>query len=177
MNLKELSAIMGKFATASLPRSMRTAIRTCAAGSSSSKRTASCTSPTSSEKSVYRQMVANPKVAYTCDVNGYHVRISGTAVIVKDAAEKEEIYRTMDPGVQAMYPTIDSNGFTVFYIEHGTASMPRATIRLKRLRFDAAERNRRQGGSPAVFLCRAALSRPADSGATAAAVPAGLARP
>lgn len=78
---------------------------------------------TSNEKDVYRQMAANPKVAFTCDVDGYHVRISGTAVVVDDPAHTARIYAITDPNVQALYPTAESNGFTVFYIEHGTAKV------------------------------------------------------
>lgn len=121
MNLKELSAIMGKFAHGVFATVDENGYPDMRGWEFQFEKDGKLYFTTSNEKSVYRQMVANPKVAYTCDANGYHVRISGTAVVVKDAAEKEEIYRTMDPGVQAMYPTIDSNGFTVFYIEHGTA--------------------------------------------------------
>ena len=76
---------------------------------------------TSSEKAVYRQMMANPKVAYACQGNGYTVRVSGTAVVVTDAAERAAVYAAMDPGVQALYATPEDGGFTAFYIEHGVA--------------------------------------------------------
>ena len=118
MNLKELSAIMGKFAHGVFATVDENGYPDMRGWELQFEKDGKLYFTTSSEKSVYRQMVANPKVAYTCDVNGYHVRISGTAVIVKDAAEKEEIYREIfertiapAPGLVDFLKSLKSEGF------------------------------------------------------------------
>lgn len=75
---------------------------------------------TSNSKSVYRELMKNPKAAFLCTGRGYNIRISGEAVFSKDPAEIAEVYRTMDPSVRNMYPTPEANGFQVFYFAHGT---------------------------------------------------------
>lgn len=78
---------------------------------------------TSSEKSVYRQLRQNPRAAFYCDVDDWHIRVSGQVVFETDVVKLAEVHSAMDEGVRALYPKIDSNGFSVFYFEHGTVKI------------------------------------------------------
>ncbi len=74
---------------------------------------------TSNEKNVYRQLQSNPNCAFICNAGGYYFRISGEAVIVNDKELIAKIHATIDKQVAYVYPTPETNGFTVFYLEHG----------------------------------------------------------
>lgn len=121
MNLKELCGLMGNFAHGVFATIDENGYPDMRGWEFQFEKDGKLYFTTSSVKSVYRQMLANPRVAYMCDAGDYHIRISGDAVMVEDPAEKEAIYRIMDPSLYGLYPTVDADGFTVFYIEHGTA--------------------------------------------------------
>lgn len=74
---------------------------------------------TSNKKKVYHQLQSNPNCAFTCNAGGYNFRISGEANIVSDKELIERIHATIDKQVANVYPTPETNGFTVFYLEHG----------------------------------------------------------
>lgn len=74
---------------------------------------------TSNKKNVYRQLQSNPNCAFACNAGGYFFRIGGEAVFVTDKELTAKIHVTIDKQVAAVYPTPETNGFTVFYLEHG----------------------------------------------------------
>ena len=121
MDLKELCGVMGKFTHGVFATIDENGYPDMRGWEFQFEKDGKLYFTNSNTKAVYRQMLANPRVAYLCDVGDYHIRISGTAVMVEDAAEREAIYRIMDPGLYDLYPTVDADGFTAFHIEHGTA--------------------------------------------------------
>ena len=121
MNLKELCAIMGKFVHGYFATVDEQGFPDLRGWEFQYEQDGRLYFTTSSTKAVYRQRTANPKVAFACQANGYQVRLSGTAVVVTDAAERAAVYAAMDPSVQALYPTPEAGGFTVFYLAHGVA--------------------------------------------------------
>lgn len=74
---------------------------------------------TSNQKNVFRQLQNNSHCAFICNADGYSFRISGEAVIVTEKGLTAQIHATLDEQVASVYPTPESNGFTVFYLEHG----------------------------------------------------------
>lgn len=74
---------------------------------------------TANTKKVYRQLQSNPNCTFTCNAGGYAFRISGKAVFVTDKELIAKIHSNIDEQVASVYPTPDSNGFTVFYLEQG----------------------------------------------------------
>lgn len=74
---------------------------------------------TSNKKNVYHQLESNPNCSFICSASGYNFRIKGEAVLVVDRDLIERIHATLDKQVASVYPTPDTNGFTVFYLEHG----------------------------------------------------------
>lgn len=74
---------------------------------------------TANIKDVYKQMQANPQVAFACTSNEYNVRISGKAIFVTDHEQKEEAFAKFSPAVQGMYKSASNPIFEIFYIESG----------------------------------------------------------
>lgn len=74
---------------------------------------------TSNTKNVYKQMKENPYVAFMCSVNGYIFRILGKVNFVEDREELTKVHSNLDEIVSKQYKSVDDNGFTAFYIEHG----------------------------------------------------------
>lgn len=78
---------------------------------------------TANPKDVYKQMQANPNVAFACVSNGYNIRISGKATFVKDIAEKERVFSKISAVVQEMYKSGSNPVFETFYIGSGEAKI------------------------------------------------------
>ncbi|MDR3021628.1 MAG: pyridoxamine 5'-phosphate oxidase family protein [Clostridiales bacterium] len=74
---------------------------------------------TNTNKKVYKQIKANPNVSFFCMINGSQFRFYGKAVFVQDTATVKRLHAGASDGVKKFYPTSESNGFTVFCIEHG----------------------------------------------------------
>ncbi len=74
---------------------------------------------TANTKEVYKQMKANPQVAFAGVSEGYNVRLSGKAVFITDAAEKAEVFSKISKSVQDMYKTVTNPILELFYIEAG----------------------------------------------------------
>lgn len=74
---------------------------------------------TANTKDVYKQMQANPQVAFTGVSNEHNVRISGKATFLKDASEKEKAFAKISAGVQEMYKSASNPILEVFYIASG----------------------------------------------------------
>lgn len=74
---------------------------------------------TNNTKNVYKQMKKNNNVAFAGVSNGYNIRISGKAVFITDAKEKEEVFPKISKEVQGMYKSASNPIFELFYIEHG----------------------------------------------------------
>jgi uncharacterized pyridoxamine 5'-phosphate oxidase family protein len=74
---------------------------------------------TANTKDVYKQMKANPQVAFACVSNKYNVRISGKAIFETDAARKEELFPKLSESVQGLYQSGSNPILEFFYIESG----------------------------------------------------------
>lgn len=119
MDMQKLSDIMGKFCCGNLATFSQEGYPDLRGWKFQFIREGKPFFTTSNEKNVYRQMAANPKATFACSVNGYEVRIMGDVKFAEDPALIEEIYNTMDASVRKLYPTVDSNGFTAMYFDHG----------------------------------------------------------
>lgn len=73
----------------------------------------------SNSKDVYHQLESNPNCSFICNAKGYTFRISGQVTMVTDKEVTARIHATLDNQVMATYPTPDTDGFCVFYLEHG----------------------------------------------------------
>jgi len=81
---------------------------------------------TNNQKKVYQQMKANGKVEICGMHKGTWIRVEGT---VKEDTRREARVAMMDANTAAlssMY-TVDDNLMTVFYFEHGTATIYSST--------------------------------------------------
>jgi uncharacterized pyridoxamine 5'-phosphate oxidase family protein len=74
---------------------------------------------TTNTKDVYKQMQANPQVAFACTSNEHNVRISGKATFVTNDAEKEKTFVKVSPYVQEMYKSASNPVVEIFYIGSG----------------------------------------------------------
>lgn len=74
---------------------------------------------TANTKNVYKEMTANPKVAFAGVSNEHNVRISGKAIFVTDAAAKDGYFGKLSEGVQQMYNSGANPILEIFYIESG----------------------------------------------------------
>ncbi|MCR1954579.1 pyridoxamine 5'-phosphate oxidase family protein [Clostridioides mangenotii] len=83
---------------------------------------------TSCHKNVWEQIQNNPSIAFICDANGYTFRIYGNATTITDSNTIKRLHDSADEGVKAVYPTHDSNGFTVFCLEHGRVSYAKGFV-------------------------------------------------
>lgn len=77
---------------------------------------------TSNSKNVWKQIQSNPSISFICNEKGYTFRIYGDAIHVTDADEIKKVHDAADESVRGIYPTAQSNGFTVFCLEHGKVS-------------------------------------------------------
>ncbi len=77
---------------------------------------------TSCAKPVWKQIQSNPAVAFICNASGYTFRIYGDAKVVNDADIIKRLHDCAAEGVKAVYPTVESNGLTLFCLEHGKVS-------------------------------------------------------
>lgn len=83
---------------------------------------------TSSNKNVWKQIQSNPSIAFICNANGYTFRIYGNATTVTDSSTIKRLHDSAADGVKAVYPTTESNGFTVFCLEHGRVSYAKGFV-------------------------------------------------
>lgn len=74
MNLKELCGVMGKFAHGVFATIDENGYPDMRGWEFQFEKDGKLYFTTSSVKSVYRQMLANPRVAYLCDAGDYHIR-------------------------------------------------------------------------------------------------------
>lgn len=74
---------------------------------------------TANTKDVYKQMQANPNVAFAGVSNGYNVRISGKVTFVDDSAKVEKAFARLSPQVQKMYVSASNPIVAVFCIGSG----------------------------------------------------------
>jgi uncharacterized pyridoxamine 5'-phosphate oxidase family protein len=74
---------------------------------------------TANTKNVYKEMKANPQVAFAGVSNDYNIRISGKAAFVSDASKKEEYFKRLSAGVQGLYKSADNPALEIFCIESG----------------------------------------------------------
>jgi len=74
---------------------------------------------TTNTKDVYKQMQANPQVAFACTSDTHNVRISGKATFVADAVEKEKAFAKVSKLVQDMYKSASNPVVEIFYIGSG----------------------------------------------------------
>jgi Uncharacterized conserved protein len=74
---------------------------------------------TANTKAVYRQMKANPQVAFACVSNEHNIRISGKVVFVDAEEEKKKCFSRLSAQVQAMYKSWDNPVIEIFYIHSG----------------------------------------------------------
>ena len=76
---------------------------------------------TSSDKAVFKQLQANPNVAYSkTNKNMVWLRISGKIVFDDDIKKKEKMLELL-PMLVDFYQSADNPLMQAFYIEHGTA--------------------------------------------------------
>ena len=78
---------------------------------------------TANNKDVYKQMQANPNVAFAGVSNGYNVRISGKATFLTDSAVVEKAFAKISPQVQKMYESAANPVVAIFYIGSGEAKV------------------------------------------------------
>ncbi|MGI1658279.1 MAG: pyridoxamine 5'-phosphate oxidase family protein [Desulfitobacterium sp.] len=74
---------------------------------------------TANTKDVYKQIQANPNVAFAGTSNGYNVRISGKATFLTDATEVEKAFAKISPQVQKMYGSASNPIVAIFYVGSG----------------------------------------------------------
>ncbi|MGL4370053.1 MAG: pyridoxamine 5'-phosphate oxidase family protein [Spirochaetota bacterium] len=78
---------------------------------------------TSTQKDVYRQMKDVPFIEFSCSTPEFSwLRLSGGISFTDDIQIKEKIIREQDL-VRSIYKTADNPVFSVFYLEHGEASL------------------------------------------------------
>ena len=83
---------------------------------------------TSSNKNVWKQIQSNPSIAFICNANGYTFRIYGNATTVTDSSTIKRLHDSAADAVKAVYQTTESNGFTVFCLEHGRVSYAKGFV-------------------------------------------------
>jgi uncharacterized pyridoxamine 5'-phosphate oxidase family protein len=83
---------------------------------------------TSSNKNVWKQIQFNPSIAFICNANGYTFRIYGKTNVVNDSDTIQRLHDSATAEVKAVYPTRESNGFTVFCLEHGRVSYAKGFV-------------------------------------------------
>lgn len=76
---------------------------------------------TGNNKDVYKEMKANPKVAFTVmePTGKYTVRITGKATFVTGASEKEKAFNKLTDTVKGMYKSWDNPTLEIFYTSNG----------------------------------------------------------
>lgn len=89
---------------------------------------------TANTKDVYKQMKANPQVAFACVSNGHNIRISGKAVFVDDEGKKKYFTR-LSEAVQAMYKSWDNPVIEIFYIESGEVKISKGFEPFETIKF------------------------------------------
>lgn len=78
---------------------------------------------TANTKEVYRQLVASPFIEFTRTTEDMRwLRISGEIRFDEDIRHKEKCFAYY-PMLKDIYQTPDNPVFTVFYLEHGIASI------------------------------------------------------
>ncbi len=78
---------------------------------------------TGAGKKVYKQMQANPNVAFCVTSPDYvSVRLNGRVRFFEDKGLKERILDE-NPGVKAIYKSADNPALATFYLESGTAEV------------------------------------------------------
>lgn len=90
---------------------------------------------TANTKDVFKQIKANPNVAFTCVSNGYNVRISGKATFVTDPAELERTFAKLSAEVQGMYKSATNPVNEIFYIGSGEAKVSKGYAPFETVKF------------------------------------------
>lgn len=76
---------------------------------------------TNNTKDVYKEMMANPNVAFTAmePTGKYTIRITGKATFITDPSKKEETFAKLDNIVKVIYKYRNSPVLEIFYISSG----------------------------------------------------------
>lgn len=90
---------------------------------------------TANTKDVYKEMQANPQVAFAGVSKGYNVRISGKATFVTDKAEKEEAFTKITEQVQKMYESASNPIVEIFYIGSGEVKVNKGYEPFEKIKF------------------------------------------
>jgi uncharacterized pyridoxamine 5'-phosphate oxidase family protein len=90
---------------------------------------------TANTKDVYKEMQANPQVAFAGVSKGYNVRISGKATFVTDKSEKEEAFKKIAPQVQKMYESAANPLVEIFYIGSGEIKISKGFEPFEKVKF------------------------------------------
>lgn len=90
---------------------------------------------TANTKDVYKQMLANPQVAFAGTANEYNFRISGKAVFVTDSAKIEKYFTKLSEGVQGMYKDAKNPVLAIFYLESGEVKVSKGYAPFETVKF------------------------------------------
>jgi uncharacterized pyridoxamine 5'-phosphate oxidase family protein len=90
---------------------------------------------TANTKDVYKEMQANPQVAFAGVSKGYNVRVSGKATFVTDKSEKEEAFKKITPQVQKMYESAANPLVEIFYIGSGEIKISKGFEPFEKVKF------------------------------------------
>lgn len=90
---------------------------------------------TGNTKDVYKQMQANPQVAFAGTSNEHNVRISGKATFVTDKSEKEKAFSKLSAQVQQMYESAANPVLEIFYIGSGEVKVSKGFEPFETIKF------------------------------------------
>jgi uncharacterized pyridoxamine 5'-phosphate oxidase family protein len=90
---------------------------------------------TSNNKDVFKEMKANPQVAFAGSINGYNVRISGKATFLTDKIEKEKAFSKISAQVQQMYESASNPLVEIFYIASGELKISKGFEPFEKIKF------------------------------------------
>lgn len=90
---------------------------------------------TANTKDVYKEMQANPQVAFAGTSKGYNVRISGKATFETDKAKKERAFTKLSAQVQKMYESASNPIVEVFYIGSGEIKINKGFEPFEKIKF------------------------------------------
>jgi uncharacterized pyridoxamine 5'-phosphate oxidase family protein len=90
---------------------------------------------TANTKDVYKEMQANPQVAFAGVNEGYNIRISGKATFVVDKAEKEKAFAKISAQVQKMYESAANPAVEIFYIGSGEIKISKGYEPFEKIKF------------------------------------------
>lgn len=90
---------------------------------------------TSRTKDVYAQIVNNPYIAFFCSTDQHFFRIVGKLHPIVSDTELMDIFNRLDNDAKTLYNSIHDNGFTAFYLEHGSLKFSDGFIQFQTFNF------------------------------------------